>query len=83
MARLLRAMGIAGCFSASVSVGFEPDARGGSCLVCQRRSAVEENFEDMVVRPRVVERARLDSSANWTLRGRVQRGPGVDRLAFS
>ena len=34
--RLLRAIVIACCFSASVAVGLEHDARGASCLVCQR-----------------------------------------------
>ena len=57
LVRLLRAMAMACCITARVAVGSELDVRGGSCLVCQRRSVVEENFRDMDVCLRVDERA--------------------------
>ena len=53
---------MAGCFNASVAVGFDMDARGASRLACQRRFEVEENSRDMVVCPRVTERALQNSS---------------------
>ncbi len=62
--RLLRAKLMAGCFNASVAVGFDMDARGASRLACQRRFEVEENSRDMVVCLRVTERALQNSSLN-------------------
>ena len=43
LVRLLRAMAMACCITARVVVGSELDVRGGSCLVCQRQLAVEDN----------------------------------------
>ena len=35
-------------FNASVVAGFDPDVRGVSSLVCQRRFRLEENFREVV-----------------------------------
>jgi hypothetical protein len=43
LVRLLRAKVAAGCSSASLAAGFDPDACGASCLACQRQVGVEEN----------------------------------------
>ena len=48
---------MAGCFNASVAVGFDMDARGASRLACQRRFEVEENSRDMVALSRGIESA--------------------------
>ena len=48
---------IVGCISASVAFGFDLDVCGASRLACQRQFGVEENSGDMVVCPRVTERA--------------------------
>ena len=67
MVRLLRAKVIACFFNASVVVGFDLGARGGSCLVCQRQFTIEENSRDMVVCPRVSECAWWNSFVNGFL----------------
>ena len=59
---------IACCLNASVTVGFDPDARGGSCLVCQRQFAIEENSRDMVARFWVGECAWQNSFLNCFFR---------------
>ena len=41
--RLMRAMVMSGCFSASVAVGLDPAVRVVSRLVCQRQLGVEDN----------------------------------------
>ena len=64
LARLLRAMVIAGCFSASEVVCIELDARSVSYLVRHRRFTGEENSLDMVVRPRACECAWQYSSVD-------------------
>ena len=46
-----------GCFNASVAAGFDMDVCGVARLACQRQFEVEENSRDMVVCPRVTERA--------------------------
>ena len=61
MARLLRANAIACCFSASVAVGFEQNARGASCLACQLQFTLEENLRDLEACPRVGECAWVSS----------------------
>ena len=67
MARLSRASVIACYFNASVVVGFERDARGASCLVCQQQFTAEENFRDMVAYLRVGECSCESSSVDWSL----------------
>ena len=53
--RLLRAMVMACCISASVAVGFDLVARDASCLVCHLRFEGEDDSRDMVARLRVSE----------------------------
>ena len=44
-----------------MAAGFDADVCGASCLACQRQFGVEENSRDMVVCPRVTERALQNS----------------------
>jgi hypothetical protein len=55
LARLLRAMVIAGNFTARVVAGTDLDARSVSYLVRHRRFTGEENSRDMVTHPRMCE----------------------------
>ena len=63
---------MAGCFSASVVVGFDLAVRGGSRLACQRRPRVEENCQEMVTLLRKCATLSVDSSLGRSLRTKTQ-----------
>ena len=62
--RLLRAMVMACCISASVAVGFDLVVRDASCLVCHRRFDGEDNPWDLVAYLWVGECALWNSPLN-------------------
>ena len=63
--RLLHAILIAPCISASVAGCTDVDVCGASRLACQRGLEVEENSRDMVNPPRGTEGALQNSSLGF------------------